>query len=266
MTEKLMSIALYEYEYFHGCISPCQIIECSHLRNPMKEKNKMSYGKSKSRLFRTIARLSVASFVLAGVAALAFTVPAPGPAYADDTTPPAVPDNIKVPAGNKLFLVGHAVGTQNYVCVPSGTGVRFVLFTPEATLFDEEGEQLTTHYFSPNPEEPNTDPKVMSAHTIRASWQDSKDASTVWGKVNTGNSSSDSNYVEPGAIPWLLVTIVGKQSGPTGDRLSGTTFIQRLNTHGGAAPSTGCTSSADLGNTAFVPYTTDYYFYKSSGN
>ena len=226
----------------------------------------MLYRSLKSKLFSRIDRLSIASIVLAAVVALAFTIPSTGIAYADNTTPPAVPTNIQVPAGNKLFLVGHAVGTQNYVCVPSGTGVRFVLFTPEATLFDDEGGQLTTHYFSPNPAEPNTDPKVISTHTIRATWQDSKDSSTVWGKVNTGNSSSDSNYVEPGAIPWLLVTIAGHQNGPTGgDRLTGTTFIQRLNTHGGVAPSTGCTSLGDLGNTAFVPYTTDYYFYKSTG-
>ena len=84
--------------------------------------------------------------------------------------------------------------------------------------------------------------------------------------MNPGNSSSDPSYVEPGAIPWLLVTIAGRQDGPTGgDRLSATTFIQRLNTRGGLAPSTGCTSLGDLGNTAFVPYTTDYYFYKSTG-
>ena len=225
----------------------------------------MSYRKLKSKLFSKIGRFSVASILLAAVAAMAFTLPSPGSAYADDITPPAVPDNIQVPAGNKLFLVGHAVGTQNYVCVPSATGVRFVLFTPQATLFDDEGEQLTTHYFSPNPEEPNMDPKVISNYTIRAAWQDSNDSSTVWGKVEPGRSSTDSNYVEPGAIPWLLVTIVGNQDGPTGgDRLSATTFIQRVNTHGGVAPSTGCTSLADLGNTAFVPYTTDYYFYKST--
>ena len=226
----------------------------------------MSYRSLKSKLFHTIGRFSIASLVLAGAAAMAFTVPSPGPAYADDTTPPPVPTNIQVPAGNKLFLVGHAVGTQNYICVPSGAGVRFVLFTPEATLFDEDGEQLITHYFGPNPDEANTDPKVISDHTIRAAWQDSRDSSTVWGKVNPGHSSSDPNYVEPGAIPWLLVTIVGDQDGPTGgDRLSGTTFIQRLNTHGGVAPATGCTSLGDLGNMAFVPYTTDYYFYKSTG-
>jgi uncharacterized protein DUF3455 len=226
----------------------------------------MLYSKLKSKLFSRIGRFSIASIVLAAVAAMAFTLPSPAPAYADDTTPPPVPGNIQVPAGNKLFLVGHAVGTQNYVCLPSGTGVTFVLFTPQATLFDDEGGQLTTHYFSPNPSEVNTNPKVLGDRMIRATWQDSKDSSTVWGKVNPGNSSSDSNYVEPGAIPWLLVTIAGHQDGPTGgDRLSATTFIQRLSTHGGLAPSTGCTSLGDLGNMVFVPYTTDYYFYKSTG-
>ena len=226
----------------------------------------MSYRNLKSKLFTAIGRFSAASLVLAGVAAMAFTVASPAPAYADQITPP-VPANIQVPTGNRLFLVGHAVGTQNYICVPSGTGVKFVLFTPQATLFDGEGEQLTTHYFSPNPSEANTDPKVLADHTLRAAWQSSKDSSTIWGQVKPGNSSTDPLFVEPGAIPWLLVTIVGHQDGPTGgDRLSGTTFIQRLNTHGGVAPSTGCSSLADLGNMAFVPYTTDYYFYKSSGS
>ena len=227
----------------------------------------MSYRKLKSKVLSTIGRLSAASLVLAGVAAMAFTVPSPAPAYADSLTPPPVPDNIQVPAGNKLFLVGHAVGTQNYICVPSSTGMRYVLFTPEATLFDEEGEQLITHYFGPNPDEANTDPRVISDHTIRAAWQDSRDSSTVWGQVKPGHSSNDPAFVEPGAIPWLLVTIVGRQDGPTGgDRLSATTFIQRLNTSGGLAPSTGCTSSEDIGKTAFVPYTTDYYFYRSTGS
>ena len=174
---------------------------------------------------------------------------------AAESPPPPVPANIRVPAGNKLFLVGHAVGTQNYVCKPFGDGVKFVLFTPQATLF-ADGKQATTHYFSPNPAE---------GGTIRATWQHSRDTSAVWGEVKPGNSSSDPAYVAPGAIPWLLVTAVGAQAGPDGgDMLMGTTFIQRLNTSGGVAPSTGCSSSADVGNKAFVPYTTDYFFYKKA--
>jgi len=63
---------------------------------------------------------------------------------------------------------------------------------------------------------------------------------------------------------WLRVTVVGSENGPTGgDALSKTTFIQRVNTSGGVAPSTGCRSPAGLGNLAFVPYTADYFFYKA---
>jgi hypothetical protein len=187
--------------------------------------------------------------------AAAFAVAPQRSARAADVTPPAVPAAVQVPAGNKLFLVGHASGTQNYVCLPSGTGVKFVLSTPQATLFEGK-KQVTTHYFSPNPSE---------GGTIRATWQHSRDTSTVWGEVKPGNSSSDPAYVAPGAIPWLLVTAVGFQEGPTGgDKLTETTFIQRLNTSGGVAPATGCSSSADVGKQAFVPYTTDYFFYRAA--
>jgi hypothetical protein len=195
--------------------------------------------------------------------AVACMVALPQPAHADDITPPPVPDNIQVPAGNEAFLVGHAVGTQNYVCRPSGTGVKFVLFTPQATLFDDADQQVTTHFFSPNPFEANTDSTVVGDHIIRATWQDSQDTSTVWAKAI--ESSSDPSFVAPGAIPWVLLQVVGAQDGPThGDTLTPTTFIQRLNTYGGVAPSTGCTSRKDVGNQAFVPYTADYFFYKSA--
>jgi hypothetical protein len=56
--------------------------------------------------------------------------------------------------------------------------------------------------------------------------------------------------------------VVGAQNGPThGDRLTATTFIQRLNTLGGSAPSSGCAQLADVGKKAFVPYSADYFFY-----
>ena len=59
-----------------------------------------------------------------------------------------VPPKLEV-LGSKAFLEGHGVGTQNYVCVPcaaSASGVAYVLFTPEATLFSDGLAQLTTHY------------------------------------------------------------------------------------------------------------------------
>jgi hypothetical protein len=189
---------------------------------------------------------------------IAFMFARARPTYADPVTPPPMPANIQAPAGHKLFLVGHAVGTQNYICLPVDGGIKFVLFTPQATLFDHQ-KQVMTHYFSPNPAEDGV---------VRATWQHSKDSSTVWGQVMDGHSSTDPAFVAPGAIPWLLVTVVGTQAERTGgDTLADTTFIQRLNTVGGVAPATGCTSPADVGNRAFVPYTTDYFFYKlAAGN
>jgi hypothetical protein len=46
--------------------------------------------------------------------------------------------------------------------------------------------------------------------------------------------------------------------------LTATTFIQRLNTTGGAIPATGCAVSGNIGAREFVPYTADYFFYKAA--
>lgn len=181
------------------------------------------------------------------------------PVQAAKITPPSVPPAIAIPAGNEPFLVGHATGTQNYICLPSTdseSGVAFTLFTPQATLFDGKGKQVSTHFFSPNPAENGT---------IRAAWQDSKGTSTVWGMVQPGHSSTDPAFVAPGAVAWLLLTAAGTQHGPTGgDAMTATTFIHRVNTSGGVAPTTGCNSPAEIGNKAFVPYTTDYIFYRAA--
>lgn len=188
---------------------------------------------------------------LLAIGALAASLPRP--AEADELTPPPVPHDVRVPPGNRPFLLGHAVGTQDYVCLPSATGVAWTLFTPQATLLDDQDGQVTTHFFSPNP---------FESGTVRATWQHSLDTSVVWGQVI--GTSSDARFVAPGAIPWLLVQRKGVAEGPSGGRtLTVTTYVQRLDTSGGAAPSTGCDSSSDVGRKAFVPYSADYYFFRS---
>ena len=184
---------------------------------------------------------------------MAFTLALPQAAQAQSVTPPPVPANIQVPAGNEAFLLGRGVGTQNYVCQPGDSlgRVAWTLFTPQATLFSDQGDQLTTHFFSPNP---------VEGVIVRATWQDSRDTSTVWARAIA--SVADPNA--SGAIAWVLLQVVGTNVGPTGgNTLSGTTFIQRLNTVGGSAPATGCDIPTDVGHKAFVPYTADYFFYKA---
>ena len=149
--------------------------------------------------------------------------------------------------------------------------MAYKLFTPQATLFNDDYDEVITHFFSPDPSEANTSPAVVADGAIRVTWQDARDTSIVWGKVrpadpnipgDLGDSSTDPAFVKPGAVAWLKVTATGTANGPTGgDTLTKTTFIQRLNTSGGLAPSTGCNSPSDLGNQAFKDYTADYFFY-----
>jgi hypothetical protein len=191
-------------------------------------------------------------FACVTVLAVAFVFTLSQQIYAQRETPPAVPGSIQVAAGQRLFLAAHAYGTQNYICLPSATGFAWTLFGPQATLIHNDANQVMTHFLSANPEE---------AGTLRATWQDSVDTSAVWARATA--MSSDAAFVAPGAIPWLLLEVVGAEGGPTGGRrLTAAKYIHRLNTVGGIAPSTGCSQSANVGSRVFVPYEADYFFYR----
>jgi hypothetical protein len=206
-------------------------------------------------------------------AALAMACAASLPAHAAGRVfPPAdAPPNLKADDGSHPFLVGHAFGTQNYVCAPSATGVAYVLFTPEATLVNDDGDQLITHFFSPNPDglnDPNKNAGVVVPDgdgAIRATWQ-SKDGSSVWAKVHVNDQGVSATFTpDDSAVAWLLLDKVEVLDGLTGGNiLSKTTQVQRVHTTGGVAPKGpghGCDTAADLGHTAFSQYTADYFFY-----
>ena len=199
-------------------------------------------NRSGSQTFNKAARLALAAFLALAMSASA----------AQSPEPPAVPGNLVVEAGNHVYKIWHAIGTQNQICLPrpSGIGLGWSFFGPQATLFDGETEQVMTHYLSANPDE---------FGTPRATWQHSRDTSTVWALMV--QPSSDPDYVAAGAIPWLLLRVVGYEDGLTGgDKMSGTTFIQRVNTVGGVAPTTDCPA---VGAKLLVPYEADYVFYRA---
>lgn len=180
---------------------------------------------------------------------LALTVTLPLTAQAQIVTPP-VPTDLEVESTEEAFLLGHGVGTQNYICQPAASvgRVAWTLFTPQATLFNDDAEQLTTHFFSLNPEEPGI---------VRVTWEHSGDTSTIWARLVKAVS------VNADAVAWLKLEVVGRARGPAGgDTLFETTFVQRLSTQGGLAPATGCDNPQDIGRKAFIPYTADYFFYR----
>jgi hypothetical protein len=192
----------------------------------------------------SIARLARRLAGNAIAAALALAALLPGPAHAAVLSPPSVPNDIKVPAGNVPFLLGHATGTQNYTCQPSSTsstGFAWTFTGPSATLVDD-GKEIITHFAVP-------------AGPV---WK-GIDGSSVVGARVAGVT------VSPNAIPWLLLSAKSTTtpSGPGGIRLHITTYIQRVNTTGGLAPTSVCDTTT-AGNVARVPYTADYYFYKAT--
>jgi hypothetical protein len=196
-------------------------------------------------------------------------------AAAQKVTPPVTPVLITPPEGNSAFLLGHAVGTQGYVCLPTSAGASTAAWTvnsarPEATLFQSLGWlnfQIVTHFLSPN-ENPN-DVAPRPIPFGNATWQSSFDSSRVWAQVlhkNSIDAGTDlASCPNAGSIPCLMLETVGSKEGPMGGTmLSQTTFVQRLNTNGGSAPADGCFASSDVGKQVLVPYTADYYFYRKA--
>ena len=184
-------------------------------------------------------------------------------ASAQTVTPPPTPTDITPPEGNTAFFVGHAFGTQGYTCLPTSTGATSWTVNqarPEATLFSVVFGQLIqsiTHFTSINE---NPKPDVTVPLSGNATWQSSFDTSKVWaaavGHIDAGTDPA--SCPNKGAIQCLLLKSLGNQQGPTGGRLlDNVSFVQRLNTKGGSAPTSTCT----VGQTQLQGYTADYYFF-----
>jgi hypothetical protein len=153
---------------------------------------------------------------------------------------PVVPGEIQVPEGNKLFLVGHAVGVQIYSCNITASGYGWALVAPRANLYDDNGKLLATHFGGPT-------------------WQ-AKEGSSVVGRVE------DRVTVDPTAIPWLRLAATSTATGADGDRLVETTYIQRIATTGGLVPAVAACTAEKAGTVEEVPYAADYYFWKATAD
>src|SRR5437016_3809760 len=79
-------------------------------------------------------------------------------AAAQNIASPPTPTLITPPVGSSAFLLGHGVGTQGYVCLPTSEDSSTASWTvnparPEATLFVNvfgQSVQIITHFLSPN--------------------------------------------------------------------------------------------------------------------
>ena len=148
--------------------------------------------------------------------------------------PPKVPDNLRVPESESVVLKVLGMGYQIYTCkAATGDGAfEWVLERPQADLLNESGEKIGKHYEGP-------------------SWE-ATDGSKVTGQVQQRAAAP-----EAGAVPWLLLKAVSVSGSGTFGRV---TYIQRVNTRGGAPPAERC-DRARAGSNVSIDYQADYYFY-----
>lgn len=150
-------------------------------------------------------------------------------AQGNDNRAPEVPTSIQVEEGNKVQFHAYAQGVQIYRW--SGSGWIFV--APEAMLYDADGNLVGLHYAGPT-------------------WESASGSKVVGARIGSAPSPN------PDSIPMLLLGAVTAEGPGIFDR---TTFIQRVNTVGGVAPST---AGSAVGEQARVPYTAEYFFYRDA--
>lgn len=174
------------------------------------------------------------AFAAVGLSLLALAV---GVRADNDARQPALPsplcDSLQVPETDRVAFHAYAIGVQIY----RWNGSAWVFVAPMATLYADAGfhGEIGIHY--------------LTVGTPGGPTWESNSGSKVIG-MRLAACTPD-----PDSIPWLkLGAIYSQGPGP----LDGVTFIQRVNTVGGIAPSTPGTT---VGQEAEVPYTAEYYFY-----
>ncbi len=154
-----------------------------------------------------------------------------GAAPGDDLWFPDLGDcpELQVPAGHKLAFHVFAAGVQIY----RWNGTSWIFVAPEAVLFAGAGGH-----------------RVVGIHYAGPTWESASGSKVV-------ASVRASCTPDPDAIPWLLLKAVSTEGPGIFDHV---TYLQRLNTVGGRAP----TAPGDFpGQVARVPYTADYAFYQA---
>ena len=146
-----------------------------------------------------------------------------------------IDQSLKPSANEQLYLISPAKGVQIYQCQaqpnkPDKYDWQFE--APEADLYNRRGYKIGKHYGGPT-------------------WE-GNDGSKVVGKVK---ASVD---YRANAIPWLLLDAAKTEGNGIFGKISS---LQRLDTIGGKAPTSGCNSRA-IGKKARIPYTANYYFYQ----
>jgi hypothetical protein len=146
----------------------------------------------------------------------------------------SLPEAVRVPAGHKFMMTSRGVGELTYECRAKkdmATQFEWAFVGPVATLMNADRKAVGKYYAGPT-------------------WE-ALDGSKVSGKQVAVSPAAAGN------IPLQLV----KTDATMGEgAMKGVSYIQRLKTQGGVAPSATCDAAA-ASKRMTVPYEADYVFY-----
>ena len=146
----------------------------------------------------------------------------------------ALPEAVRVPAGQKQMMSTWATGEITYECREKkdmAGAHEWAFVGPVATLYGADKKMVGKYYAGPT-------------------WE-AADGSKVTGKQVAIAPAT------PGSIPLQLVK--AEPAMGTG-AMTGVSYIQRLNTKGGVAPAMAC-DAMGKGKRQVVAYEADYVFY-----
>ncbi len=175
------------------------------------------------------------AFAATAVAALAACAGAPMTKPYDQAMLPAA---VQVPSGNKVAMEAVGVGEITYECRAKANTAgehEWVFVGPDARLIDRSGKQVG-RYFGPP-----------------ATWENTDGSKITGAQVAVAPAMA-------GSIPYQLVK--ANPAMGTG-AMTGTTYVQRVATQGGVAPSMPC-AATNIGTKQIVKYQADYIFYRAS--
>ena len=171
------------------------------------------------------------STITAALAVLSACASAPMMMKVDNA---ALPEAVRVPAGQKVLMATTGVGELTYECREKKDMAgqhEWAFVGPVATLYGAERKTVGKYYAGPT-------------------WE-ATDGSKVTGKQVAVAPSG------PGNIPLQLVKT---EPAMGAGAMTGVSYIQRLNTKGGVAPTMACDATSK-GRRQQVAYEADYVFY-----
>jgi Protein of unknown function (DUF3455) len=179
---------------------------------------------------------AAAAALLSACAAGPMTAPMASKASMAPVDNAALPEAVRVPAGQMLRMSATGVGEITYECrekAGMAGAHEWAFVAPVATLYGAGRQVVGTYYAGPT-------------------WQ-STDGSKVTGKQLA---------VAPAGAGRLPLQLVKAEPAMGSGAMQGVSYIQRLNTKGGVAPTALCDASAK-GQRQQVAYEADYVFYGS---